>query len=175
MVLVYPGSDFDSFRPWRDRHRVELAGRSGFIALALRERVPIIPVVSAGTHEQWIVLTRGDRLARVLHTGALFRTKVLPLALALPFGLTFGLFPYLPIPAQTSIAFGQPISWPELGAEALQDGTILARCHDQVRHAMQAMLDGLAAGRIPFIGQPATRRREVDELLARPISPQSGA
>jgi 1-acyl-sn-glycerol-3-phosphate acyltransferase len=37
-VLVYPGGDHEAFRPWRERHRVDLAGRKGFIELALRQR-----------------------------------------------------------------------------------------------------------------------------------------
>jgi 1-acyl-sn-glycerol-3-phosphate acyltransferase len=65
-VLVYPGSDLDVFRPFRDRHKVVLAGRKGFLQLALRAQVPIVPVVTLGTHEQLIVLTRGDRLAKLL-------------------------------------------------------------------------------------------------------------
>lgn len=165
LVLVYPGSDIDTFRPFRDRHRVELAGRMGFLRLALRERVPIIPVVSAGTHEQWIVLSRGDRLAHTLGTDRLLRTKVLPLALALPFGLTFGLLPYLPLPAQTSIAFGQPLDFSDLPPAAADDPATLARCYDEVVTAMQAILDALAAGRRPFLGQPADRRAAVDALL----------
>ena len=64
-MLVYPGSDLDTFRPFRDRDKIVLGGRKGFLELALRERVPIVPVVTAGTHEQIIVLTRGDRLARL--------------------------------------------------------------------------------------------------------------
>ena len=35
-VLVYPGSDHDVFRPFRDRHKVVLAGRKGFLKLALQ-------------------------------------------------------------------------------------------------------------------------------------------
>lgn len=166
LVLVYPGSDIETFRPWGERHRIELAGRTGFIALALREQVPVIPVVAAGTHEQWIVLTRGDRVAKALRTGRYLRTKVLPWALALPFGLTFGLFPYLPLPAQTSLAFGRPISWPGLGPAAADDPVQVQRCYDEVVAAMQAILDALAAERVPFIGQSPARRAAVDRLVS---------
>lgn len=88
LVLVYPGSDLDSYRPFRDRHRIELGGRTGFLKLALRERVPIIPVVSVGTHEQFIVLTRGDRLARLINTRRHLRASVCPIVISLPWGLT---------------------------------------------------------------------------------------
>jgi 1-acyl-sn-glycerol-3-phosphate acyltransferase len=166
MVLVYPGSDFDSFRPWKDRHKIALNGRTGFVRLALRAGVPVIPVVSIGTHEQMVVLVRGDRLARALGLGRLLRAKVLPLTLALPFGLSLGFFPYLPLPAQTSIAFGRPIRWPELSPEAADDPTVLARCRDQVGAAMQEILDALADARRPFLGQPPARQAAIDALVS---------
>jgi len=153
-VLVYPGSDMDTFRPFRDRDRVVLAGRKGFVKLALREGVPIVPVVTAGTHEQLIVLTRGDRLARRLHAHRWARTEVLPLALAVPWGLTLGFVPYLPLPAQTSVAFLPPMAWPELGPASAERPEDLERCYREVEAAMQAGLDELTRGRRYLRGQP---------------------
>ncbi|CAN5925314.1 lysophospholipid acyltransferase family protein [soil metagenome] len=153
-VLVYPGSDLETFRPFRDRARIVLGGRKGFIALALRQGVPIVPVVTAGTHEQIIVLTRGDRLARLLHAHAWARTEVLPLMLALPWGLTSGFVPYLPLPAQTSLAFGQPLTWPDLTAADAARPEVLERCYRDVESRMQAMLDRLSEGRRFLLGQP---------------------
>ena len=153
LVLVYPGSDLDTFRPFRDRNRIELGGRHGFVRLALRERVPIVPVVTAGTHEQLIVLTRGDRLARALGMRRWGRTEVFPIVLALPWGLTTGFVPYLPLPAQTTLAFGEPIRW-DLPPEAADDPALVERCYEQVRAAMQASLDGITRGRRTWLGQP---------------------
>lgn len=153
-VLVYPGSDMDTFRPFRDRNRVVLAGRMGFLKLALRERVPIVPVVTAGTHEQLIVLTRGDRLARRLHAHAWARTEVLPLALAVPWGLTLGFVPYLPLPTQTTVAFLPPMRWPELGPASAEQPAALSRCYREVETAMQAELDRLTRGRRFLRGPP---------------------
>lgn len=157
-LLVYPGSDYDAFRPFRDRARVVLGGRKGFLKLALRAGVPIVPVVSAGTHEQLIVLSRGDRLARLVHAHALARTEVLPLVLALPWGVTPGFVPYLPLPAQTTLAFGEPIRWPALGPEAADDPALLDTLYREVEDRMQAILDRLSAGRRFLLGRPQDRR-----------------
>jgi 1-acyl-sn-glycerol-3-phosphate acyltransferase len=159
MVLVYPGSELDSWRPWRDRNRIELGGRHGFIELALRERVPIVPVVSAGVHEQFIVLARGDRLARALHLKRFLRVGIFPIVLALPFGIQPGLFPYVPLPAQVTLAFGAPISFAALPAAAADDPAIVERCYREVEAHMQALLDGVSRGRRAFLGpRPASRR-----------------
>ena len=146
-VLVYPGSDMDTFRPFRDRNRVVLAGRKGFVKLALRAGVPIVPVVTAGTHEQLIVLARGDRLARLLHAHAWARTEVLPIVLDVPWGVTSGFVPYLPLPAQTTQAFLPAIRWPQLGPQDADRPEIVDRCYAEVEAAMQAGLDRIVRGR----------------------------
>jgi 1-acyl-sn-glycerol-3-phosphate acyltransferase len=155
LVLVYPGSDLDTYRTFGDRGKIVLGGRKGFLKLALRAGVPIIPVVSAGTHEQSIVVLRGDRLARIVHAHAWARTEVLPLALMVPWGLAPAFVPYLPLPAQTTVAFGAPITWPGLGPDDAGDPAALERCYADVERRMQAMLDELSAGRRFLLGQPA--------------------
>lgn len=146
-VLVYPGSDHDVFRPFRDRHKVVLAGRKGFLKLALQTGVPIVPVVTVGTHEQLIVLTRGDRLAKLVHAHAWARADVFPVVLSFPWGLTSGFLPYVPLPTQVTQAFCPPMRWPHLGPAAASDPTVLERCYREVEAVMQSTLDRLAVGR----------------------------
>ncbi len=153
LALVYPGSDLDTMRPFRERDRVVLGGRTGFVRLALTAGVPIVPVVSAGTHEQLIILSRGERLARALRLDVWARAKVFPIALGLPWGLFPAFFFYLPLPAQTTLAFGEPIAWPDLRPQDADDPAVVQRCYAEVEERMQAMLDRLSRGRIPWLGQ----------------------
>jgi 1-acyl-sn-glycerol-3-phosphate acyltransferase len=153
-VLVYPGSDYDAFRPFGQRSKIVLGGRKGFLKIALEMGVPIVPVVSAGTHEQLIVLMRGDRLAKVLHAHAWLRSEVLPIVLSVPWGITSGFLPYLPLPAQTSLAFGAPIEWPELGPEDAARPEVLEGCYRRVEREMQELLDRLSEGRRFLLGKP---------------------
>jgi 1-acyl-sn-glycerol-3-phosphate acyltransferase len=154
LALAYPGSDRETFRPFWQRHRIDLGGRMGFLRLAIREGAPIVPAVSVGTHEQLIVLSRGDRLARLLRTDKWLRTRVIPIVLCVPWGLTIGLLPYVPLPAQTTIAFGAPLRWPELHPADADDPAVLTRCYDDVVRVMQQMLDRLSEGRRPWLGKP---------------------
>jgi 1-acyl-sn-glycerol-3-phosphate acyltransferase len=146
-VLVYPGSDLDTFRPFHDRRKIVLGGRKGFLVLALREGVPIVPVVTAGAHEQLVVLSRGDKLAHLLHAHVWGRTEVAPIVLALPWGVTSGFVPYLPRPAQATLSFGEPMTWPEIGPNDARDPVALERCYRDVEARMQKMLDRLYEGR----------------------------
>lgn len=153
MVLVYPGSDLDTFRRFSERGKIELGGRTGFIKLVLRQGVPIVPVVSAGTHEQLVVIARGEEFARRSGLKTHFRAEAFPLVLSAPWGLTTGFLPYLPLPAQTTLAFGKPIAWPELGPSAAEDPVIVGQCYERVRSEMQALLDTVTVGRKWLRGQ----------------------
>ena len=144
-VLVYPGGDLDAFKPWEHRHRIVFGERKGFVRLALRARVPIVPVVSVGAHEAFHVLTDGVELARRSGLKALLRLEAVPIALGLPFGLVVGPMAYWPLPVRIRIRVLPPLAWPELGEDAADDAAIVARCRAEVMGAMQQAMDALVA------------------------------
>ena len=43
-VVVFPGGDYEVFRPWTERNQIEFGGRKGFIVLALSAGVPVVPI-----------------------------------------------------------------------------------------------------------------------------------
>src|SRR4051795_2430434 len=77
-VLVYPGGDYETFRPTWHGDRIEFGGRKGFIKLALEEGVPIVPVVAVGGQETALFMTRGERAAEKTGWAEKTRIKVLP-------------------------------------------------------------------------------------------------
>jgi 1-acyl-sn-glycerol-3-phosphate acyltransferase len=144
-VLVYPGGDLDAFKTWERRHEVVFGERKGFVRLALRAHVPIVPVVGVGAHEAFHVLTDGVELARRSGLKQLFRLEALPVALGLPWGLVVGPMGYWPFPVRMKIRVLDPIAWPALGADAAEDDAVVTRCRDEVREVMQAAMDELVA------------------------------
>jgi 1-acyl-sn-glycerol-3-phosphate acyltransferase len=109
-LLVYPGGDHETFRPSWESDRVDFAGRTGFVKLALEHGVPIVPVVSAGGQETALFLGQGRRLARALQLDRRFRLKVLPAAIGPPFGVTIMDLPgRYPLPAKIQVRVGKPI------------------------------------------------------------------
>jgi 1-acyl-sn-glycerol-3-phosphate acyltransferase len=150
LVLVYPGSDFDSGRPWRDRHRIVLAGRRGFVRLALTAGVPVVPVVTAGAQEAFVVLPGGPRIARWTGLDRRARVNTAPLALSLPWGLAPAWLPYVPLPTRITQAFLPPLRWDRLGPEAARDQAVVDRCYAEIEAALQTKLDALTAGRRPL-------------------------
>jgi 1-acyl-sn-glycerol-3-phosphate acyltransferase len=143
-VIVYPGGDEDDYRPWTERHLVELHGRAGFVRLALRQQVPVVPMVAHGSHDAIIVVTRGDALARRLGLDRL-RIKILPLVAGPPWGIAPVIVPTWPLPAKVTVQVCEPIDWSHLGREAADDPDVVRRCYDQIVEHMQANLDALVA------------------------------
>ena len=149
-VLVYPGAGQDVFRPHRLRHKIHLNGRMGFIKLALREAIPIIPAISWGAHDTLIVLADCYEQARQLHEKGmpwLFDTdpEVFPIYLGLPWGIAFGPVPNLPWPAQIHTRVCEPIVFERYGRETLKDQAYVNACYETVVQRMQLALDDLIA------------------------------
>jgi 1-acyl-sn-glycerol-3-phosphate acyltransferase len=144
-VMVYPGGDIDALRPYRDRNRIRFDGRRGYLRLALRHGVPIVPVVAAGAHAGFVVLSDGRRLARALRLDRLFRLKALPISFSLPWGLTVGFLPpYYPLKTRILIEVLPPIHFARSGDVAASDDAFVRACDERVRTAMQAKLCELA-------------------------------
>jgi 1-acyl-sn-glycerol-3-phosphate acyltransferase len=113
-VLVYPGGDYETFRPTWHGDQVEFGGRKGFIKLALEQGVPIVPVVAVGGQETALFVTRGERLAQLLGWDRLTRIKVLPVQIAPPFGITMLDLPTrIPLPAKITVEVLPPIDLKE--------------------------------------------------------------
>jgi 1-acyl-sn-glycerol-3-phosphate acyltransferase len=149
-LLVYPGGDYEVHRPSWQRNQVDFGGRKGFIRLAIEQEVPIVPVVSIGGQETALFLSRGERLARLLALDRVFRLKVLPISLALPWGLNIGdMLGHIPLPAKITIETLPAIDLrDEFGPEPDVD--------EVYRHLvglMQDTLDALATERrMPILG-----------------------
>jgi len=149
-VLVYPGGDWEVHRPsWRSG-MVDFGGRKGFLKLALDADVPIVPLVSIGGQETALFLSRGERLAAALRLDRLFRLKVLPVSLAIPWGINVGdMLLHWPLPAKITVEAMEPIRLRErFGRHPDVD-----RVYDEVTGLMQAKLDQLSGERrLPVLG-----------------------
>jgi 1-acyl-sn-glycerol-3-phosphate acyltransferase len=143
-LLVYPGGDYEVFRPSWERHKVDFDGRMGYVKLAREAGVPIVPIASVGGQEAALFLSRGQWLAKLLMTDKLLRLKSIPISLALPWGLNVSdLAGHIPLPTKISIEVQHPID---------VDGDDQA-VHDKVMASLQGGVDRLASRRrFPVIG-----------------------
>ena len=139
-VLVYPGGDVETHRPWSARNEIRFDGRQGFLRLARETGVPIVPVVSSGGQDTYLPLTDGRGLAKALRLDRMFRLKVLPISLALPWGVNIGDFlGHIPLPAKLRMEVLEPI---DVGKQFGDDDDA---AYDYVTGLMQETLTALSA------------------------------
>lgn len=143
-VLLYPGGSYEVFRPWTDRNRVLFNERKGFIRLALKAGVPVVPVVGHGGHETTIVLTRGEHLAKLLSAQRV-RLDGAPIMFQLPWGVSLPALPGIPLPARITVQVCEPLDWSRFGPDAVDDEDALDACYQEITSVMQTTLDKLAA------------------------------
>ena len=144
-LLVYPGGDYEVHRPSWESSTVDFGGRKGFIRLAKQRGVPIVPVVSVGGQETAFFLTRGEGLAKRLGLDRMFRLKVLPISLSLPWIVNVGdMLGHIPLPAKITIQALPPIDVHEMDVD---------EAYELIIGSMQRALTGLQEERrLPVLG-----------------------
>ena len=98
-------------------------GCGGYVKLALRTRSPVVPVAIVGAEEIHYCVGDIPQLAEYL--GVPFFPLVASLA---------------PLPARIYIRIGEPIRF-DAGPEAADDQAVVDRLNEQVRTALQALID----------------------------------
>jgi len=151
-VAVWPGGEVDSLRPWVKRDEAILAGRKGFIRLAINAGVPIVPIATVGGPDSMPVLATGRRIARALQLDKVARLKMFPFALQAPWGLSPAILPEIPLPTKIRTAFQEPIEVDHDPARAKDDAYLEAR-YKEVEGSIQRGMDALARRRrLPLFG-----------------------
>jgi 1-acyl-sn-glycerol-3-phosphate acyltransferase len=151
-VALWPGGERDSLRPWSQRDDAILAGRQGFVRMAIRSCVPIIPISTVGGPDSMPVLTSGRRLAKVLQLDKIARLKLFPIALQAPWGLSPALLPEIPLPTKIRTAF-QPAIELDCDPERAEDEDYVASKYEEVCASIQHGMDTLARRRrLPLFG-----------------------
>jgi len=132
-VVTFPEGNRGIRRLYRDRYRLDRFGRGGFVRLAIRERVPVIPTAIVGPEESAALLMRIDLASSVLSLPFIPVTPTVPL---------LGPLGILPLPRRWTIRFGEPIVFDE-GPEAAEDQAVVSRLGEEVRSRVQGMIDDM--------------------------------
>jgi len=153
VVLVYPGGERDCLRPFSRRNRVDFFGHAGFVKIAMRRGVPIVPLANVGGHEVYVTVFSSRALARWTGIEALTRVKTVPLQLGLPWGIWLtGFLPYVPLPAKLAYAMGPPIPFAR-NPDAARDPEAVRSAYEHVTTVLQSLVDRLASRRrLPILG-----------------------
>lgn len=130
-VAVFPEGFKGIGKPFRERYRLQRFGRGGFVEVALRARVPIVPVAIVGAEEIFPMLANVKPLAR------LFGFPYFPVTPTFPWLGPLGM---IPLPSKWVIEYGEPIATHDVGGEGAGDPMLVFNLTDQVRDTIQQML-----------------------------------
>ena len=151
-VAVWPGGERDSLRPWIKRDQAVLAGRKGFVRLAIRTGVPIVPIATVGGPDAMPVLASGRQLAKALRLDKIARVKMFPIAIQLPWGISPALLPEVPLPTKIRTSFQEPVQV-DADPDRAQDEKYVKAKYDEVCASIQTGMDALARRRrLPLFG-----------------------
>lgn len=132
MVAVFPEGAQGSRKLFRDRYRLQRFGRGGYVKLALKFGVPILPTAIIGAEETNPVLGRSRLLGRIVGT------ESMPITPTFPWLGPLGL---LPAPIKWRIAIGEPIDLSKHGPRSADDALVVHRLNEQIRASLQTLVD----------------------------------
>jgi len=139
-IVVTPGGGQEGCRSFRERYTVAWQGRTGYVRLAAKYGLPIVPVAGAGADDTYIGLNNAEALGRRIGF-----PRRWAFSLWLGFG-PLGLYPYSPpFPVRMHQFVGEPIDpW---GGVPQPDAppALIDAVHNRVVTALQGLLDRACA------------------------------
>ena len=138
LVLVFPEGTKATGKLFKDRYQLRRFGRGGFVEIAMRAGVPIVPMAVVGNEETMPVLARSDRLARML------RLPYFPItANQFVFGPVLGYV--VPLPAKMRIRVLPPVRFNVApGLDRYNRGVVMDesdRIRDRIQSAVHDLLE----------------------------------
>ena len=133
-ILVQPGGTREGCRSVRHRYQVDWGNRTGYLRLAIKHRLPIIPIAGDGVDDGYIGLNDGYALGQRLG---------MPGRLPLWFGVGLGgLWPLAPpLPVKMTQHIGAPLVAHLAPSVDPSDRAALLTLHEEVKAAVQRLLD----------------------------------
>lgn len=128
---VFPEGFKGVGKGFRQRYKLQRFGRGGFIEIALRARVPIVPVSIVGSEEIYPMIHDARTVAR------LFGFPYFPIT---PFFPWLGPLGLIPLPSKWIVEFGEPILTDDVSDDAWQDPVTVFEMTDRVREEIQQTL-----------------------------------
>jgi len=136
LVLVFPEGSKGPAKHYSQRYKLRRFGRGGFVEIAMRAGVPVVPIAVVGAEESMPIIAKSGSLAKLLHL------PYVPLtANAVAFGPA-GLFAYFPakfrLRVLDPIHFDVPPDQPRYSRSRVMDESELVR--ERIQSALFEML-----------------------------------
>lgn len=135
LVLVYPGGAREALKGSKERYALAWEKSKGFVRVALRAGVPIVPVAGIGVDDYYKIAKEPEAIAETVLGKAiaalLGHGKYVPPAWS-------GVGP-LPLPSKLVFAIGRPMSW-DAAPEAADDEAFVGKAQAEVKERLEQMI-----------------------------------
>jgi 1-acyl-sn-glycerol-3-phosphate acyltransferase len=130
LALVFPEGTKGTGKHVRDRYQLRRFGRGGFVEIAMRAGVPIVPIAIIGNEEAMPILWKSPGLARLL------KVPYAPLtANMLVFGPLLGIA--MPLPAKFRLRVLPPVTFDVPSNQDRYNRSMVLECADAIRASIQ--------------------------------------
>ncbi|MDQ4064891.1 MAG: acyltransferase family protein, partial [Actinomycetota bacterium] len=131
LVGVFPEGFKGVGKGWRERYKLQRFGRGGFVEIALKTRVPIVPVAIVGAEEAYPMIADARIVAKA------FGFPYFPITPTFPL---LGPLGVIPLPSRWIIEIGEPIPMDDYPEDASEDAMLVFDLADRIRDTIQQML-----------------------------------
>ncbi|MFT7519062.1 MAG: hypothetical protein ACI9MC_001201 [Kiritimatiellia bacterium] len=132
-IVVTPGGAREGLRPFWSQSEVNWGRRTGYLRVALKYDLPVVPIAGWGTDKAFLGLWNAYILQKRLNF------SLFPLWLGVG---SIGIWPFgLPLPVRMASIIGQPIDLLADGPVDPNDKEALLRLHNKVIDSVQRLLD----------------------------------
>ena len=142
LLQIFPEGAVGANKPYYKYYELD-DFNVGFMELAIRKKVPVIPVGVTGSHEQALVMFDFKPLAKILNMPAFPVTAFWPL---------LGPVGAIPLPAKYRIIFGKPMDFSSYSEDVINSPDELKWLVEQVKNEVRKLITtGLDMRPLPFL------------------------
>lgn len=142
LLQIFPEGAKGATKPYYKYYELE-EFNVGFMEIALKKKIPIIPIGVVGSNEQALILFDFKSLAKLLR---------LPNFPVTPFWPLMGPLGLMPLPSKYRIIFGAPMDFTDHSEDILEDPEKVKVLVEEVRSEVKRLIDiGLDMRPAPFL------------------------
>lgn len=138
LILVFPEGIKGIGKPYEKKYKLQQFGKGGFIRIAIRSKVPIIPTAIIGSEE--------------IHP-IVYSSQVIGKSLGVPFFPLTPTFPWLgplglvPLPTKWKIIFGKPIYLDNVKPADAENDELVMKLAEDIRKKIQKTINAALSKR----------------------------
>ena len=132
LILVFPEGVKGISKLFDERYQLQRFGRGGYVKLAMRTGVPIIPTAVIGAEEIHPMIWKSEKLGKIMGMPYFPFTPTFP---------WLGPLGIVPLPTKWKIIFDKPVSFSKYSAKDAEKPHLVEKVSEQIKEKIQALIN----------------------------------